>query len=63
MNRFFVDKITMLKQEPRNENDPLAELKTFLTTRKPPEDGFKFKEVDDEEILKLIKRLKGKFSG
>ena len=38
------------------------ELKRFLTSRKPPEDGFKFKEVNDEEILKLIKCLKGKKS-
>ena len=62
MNKFCVDKIAKLKQEPRNENNPLVELKSFLSTRKPPDEGFKFKEIDDDEMLKLIKRLKGKKS-
>jgi hypothetical protein len=39
-----------------------VELKRFLSNRKPPEDGFKFRGVDDEETLKFNKRLKGEKS-
>ena len=62
MNEFFVDKIAKLKKEPRNEEDPLRELKRYLASKPPPVEGFKFKELQDHEILKLIKRLKGKKS-
>ena len=62
MNTFFVEKIAKLKEEPRNQDDPLRELKTFISKRKPPTEGFVFKELDDKEVKKLIKRLKGKKS-
>ena len=62
MNNFFVEKISKLKEGPMNNEDPLKELRNFLDKRKIPEHGFKFRELEDEDVLKLIKRLKGKKS-
>ena len=62
MNLFFVDKISKLKDVPKNNGEPLTELKRFLAKKKLPDEGFCFKELNENEILKLIKRLKGKKS-
>ena len=62
MNNFFVEKISKLKEGPVNNEDPIRELRSFLGKRKIPEHGFKFRELEDGDVLKLIKRLKGKKS-
>ena len=64
VNEFFVDKIRKLKEEfqPDCSKEPLVELKTYLSKKKVPEEGFNLKELNDGDIKKLLKTLKGKKS-
>ena len=60
LNIFFVEKISKLKESEPPEDDPLAELRTFLADKPIP--GFTLKELTEDEAAKLIKTLKGKKS-
>ena len=64
VNSFFIDKIRKLKEEfePAQNDVPLAELKKYLSKKSVPEEGFKLKELNDNDIAKLLKTLKGKKS-
>ena len=62
MNKLFLDKIQLLKMETGNGERPSEELKKYLLNKTLPPDGFKLKEISEEETLKLIKTLKGKKS-
>ena len=55
-------KISNLKKESSEivSEESLAELKSYLSKKKVPHDGFHFKEVDEDDMKKLIKHLKGK---
>ena len=60
MNKFFVEKIAKLKDTEPIEDDPLEELRNFLSDKTAP--GFTFRELTEEDTGKLIKSLKGKKS-
>ena len=63
MNKFFVNKISKLKK--KDDVDPteaLKGLKNFMNDKHIPEAGFQLKELNYEDMLKLIKTLKGKKS-
>ena len=46
-----------------NENsDPMTELKSFLSKKNVPREGFDLKELSSDEVKKLLKNLKGKKS-
>ena len=64
VNSFFIDKIRKLKEEfePAQNDVPLAELKKYLSKKSVPEEGFKLNELNDDDIAKLLKTLKGKKS-
>ena len=63
MNNFFIDKIAKLKETPRDiSEDPLSELRKFLSKHPVPQEGFSFKQLSQHEVLKLLKSLKGKKS-
>ena len=63
MNNFFIDKIAKLKETPNDPSeDPLAELGRFLAKQVIPASGFSFQELNEEEVIKLMKALKGKKS-
>ena len=65
VNNFFVSKIRNLKEEFEHQNadeDPIAELRKFLSKKSVPEDGFNLKELNHDDVKKLLKNLKGKKS-
>lgn len=63
MNKFFIGKVKKLKKHSKiDAGKALIGLKKFLSKKNIPESGFQLKELDDEEMLKLIKDLKGKKS-
>ena len=65
VNKFFIDKIRQIKEElaPQNEgDDPMKELKHFIKNKTIPEEGFKLQEVGEEDMKKLLKKMKGKKS-
>ena len=63
MNNFFIDKIAKLKETPNDPSEnPLAELGRFLAKQVIPASGFSFQELNEEEVIKLMKALKGKKS-
>ena len=64
VNKFFVDKISQLKQQfPYDvSSNPLTELKNYLLKTNLPPGGFKLHEVNEQEIKSIIKGLKGKKS-
>ena len=59
----ILNKISKLKGNiAHTEEDPLHELDEFLENKTIPEDGFKLKELSEGDIIKLIRKLKGKKS-
>ena len=65
VNRYFLDKISELKN--LNDNlqsgdDATIELEKFLSDKNIPEEGFELLEVTQEEVSKLVKKIKGKKS-
>ena len=64
VNNYFVNKIKKLKEEFRanDDEDPIAELKQFLSKKSIPRDGFSLRKLSDEDMKNLIKTLKGKKS-
>ena len=62
MNKFFVSKIEKLKTRNVSTSESLTELNTFLSKKNIPEGGFSIKEVNDEDIKKIIQKMKGKKS-
>ena len=64
VNEFFLDKIVKLKSSNNDENsdDATKELESFLNDKNIPNEGFELKELSDEEVSKLVKKMKGKKS-
>ena len=64
MNEFFLEKIVKLKNDNAtvNQNDATDVLGNFLSDKDIPNDGFDLKELSEEDVLKLIKNIKGKKS-
>ena len=64
VNKFFIDKIKKLKEEfsVSEEDDPISELKKYLSKKSIPREGFSLKELNDEDVEKLLKQMKGKKS-
>ena len=63
MNDFFVKKIEKLKVGIADcEDDPLSELNEYIKSKTLPEGGFRFHELSEADVIKLIKSLKGKRS-
>ena len=64
VNNYFVNKIKKLKEDFRapDDEDPITELKKFLSRKRIPRDGFSLRELSNEDIKNLIKTLKGKKS-
>ena len=63
VNEFFLDKIVKLKNIDNNEgitDDATIELENFLSDRTVPDQGFALKELTEEDMRKLIKKIKGK---
>ena len=60
MNDFFLKKIEELKTHPFSKEDPNSELKDFLSNKRIP--GFTLRKISEEEIKKLVKKMKGKRS-
>ena len=59
---FFIDKIKKLKEEfsVSEEDDPISELKKYLSKKSIPREGFSLKELNDEDVEKLLKQMKVK---
>ena len=64
VNKFFIEKIKKLKEEftASEDEDPVFDLKKYLSTKNIPKEGFSLKELDDEDVKKLLKQMKGKKS-
>ena len=64
VNEYFLDKIMQLKNSNDSENleDATEELKHFLKSKTIPGEGFELKELTEEEVSKLIKKIKSKKS-
>ena len=60
MNDYFLSKISNLKETHFNDDDPVAELRHFLSGKQIP--GFSLREITDAETRKMIKKMKGKKS-
>ena len=64
MNQFFLEKISKLKEENEQETDFLEatdELRTFLSGKNVA-NQFSLKELDENDMKKLIKTITGKKS-
>ena len=55
VNKFFIDKIKKLKEEFKasKDEDPVSELKKYLSKKNIPREGFSLKELNDEDVKKL----------
>ena len=63
MNEYFIDKIAKLKETHcASSEDPLAELRRFLSKQTLASNGFSFRQLTDDDTRKLLKSLKGKKS-
>ena len=64
VNKFFGTKIENLKNEFESnpDEDPIAELRTFLSKKTVPQEGFDLKELSNDDMKKLIRTMKGKKS-
>ena len=64
VNEYFLEKIVKLKNDNAtvNQNDATDVLENFLSDKDIPNDGFDLKELSEEDVLKLIKNIKGKKS-
>ena len=61
MNHFFLNKIKKLKGI-RIDDDPLTELKEYLSVKNIAKNQFKFKEVSKQKMQEILLLLKGKKS-
>ena len=63
MNKYFIAKVAKLKQNKKiKPEESLAGLKNFLKDKNVERNGFSLKELNNLQILKLVKSLKGKKS-
>ena len=63
VNKFFLDKIIKLKENsPADHTNATDALESYLQEKTLPEEGFKLKELEDVDVIKLAKKLKGKKS-
>ena len=64
MNEFFIKKISDLKTGivQDTSEDELEVLRNYVSSKNLPDDGFRLKEINEEETLEIIKSLKGKKS-
>ena len=64
VNKFFLEKIMKLKEKAQDNDHSNATdgLESYLKNKNLPAEGFSLKELRDEDVVKLIKKLKGKRS-
>ena len=64
VNEFFLAKIIKLKENypSVNQDEATKELETFLNSKDIPSEGFELRELSDQDVLKLVKKIKGKKS-
>ena len=64
VNEFFFAKIIKLKEnDPSvNQDEATKELETFLNSKDIPSEGFELRELSDQDVLQLVKKIKGKKS-
>ena len=64
VNKFFLEKIMKLKENAQDDDHLNATkgLESYLKNKNLPAEGFRLKELRDEDVVKLIKKLKGKRS-
>ena len=64
VNKFFIKKIKDIKNilGAQNINDPLSALRKFLSKKTIPAEGFELKDVTEEEMSKILKKMKSKKS-
>ena len=63
VNKFFLNKIIKLKEAANPDHTNATKLlDSFVKEKTFPEEGFKLRELNDNDIFKLIKKLKGKKS-
>ena len=62
VNEFLLSKIVILKEKSAHDvsEDPLSELKTFLSSKKVLKDSFSFRELDVADMKKLLLNVKEK---
>ena len=63
VNNFFLNKIVQLKKNtPVDVDDAIQELDNFLDDKNIPDEGFELKELTENYVTKLLKKIKGKKS-
>ena len=63
VNEYFLDKITQLKKETSENHDEATEvLENFVSYKEIPRAGFELKELSEEDVNKLVKKIKSKKS-
>lgn len=63
VNNFFLNKIVQLKKNtPVDVDDAIQELDNFLDDKNIPDEGFELKELTENDVIKLVKKIKGKKS-
>ena len=63
VNEFFLTKIRKLKEETlRDATQNTKALENYMNKKSFPEDGFRLKEVSTVDLLKIVKKMKGKKS-
>ena len=64
VNEYFLDKIIQLKNTNESEilSNATEELEHFLETKNIPAEGFELKELSEQDVSKLIKKIKSKKS-
>ena len=58
VNKYFIDKIAKLKETFENNDagdDSFSQLRDYLSKKEIPDEGFKLKEQEDDEMKKLLK--------
>ena len=63
VNKFFLNKIIRLKEDSKADHTTATKgLETYLESKDIPEEGFKLRELNDVDVSRLVKKLKGKKS-
>ena len=64
MNKYFIKKISDLKSANNHgqQADASDILRTYMSNKRTPPDGFSLQEIDTEEMKRIIKAMRGKKS-
>ena len=64
VNNYLIDEVKKLKEEfeTNQEDESLTELKDYFAKKNVPEPGFSLKELNNDDIIKLLITIKGKKS-